>query len=471
MTTSLTANEDIYTLPILYVDDEQSNLDNFLLGFEDQFTIFAVDSAIKALEIMEKQDIGLIITDERMPKMTGIEFLEKVVKKWPETIRIIISAYNDAEILLRAMNNGHAHEYILKPWVVKELKKTIISSLLMVKKRRLLAEKAQLTDVLQSDMRFEQSPDTVIGEETGLKDVVETARRIAPMDVPVLITGETGTGKEVISHLIHESSGRIDRPYIRVNCPALPESTLESELFGHEKGAFTGAASLRKGRFELANKGTIFLDEIGDISPKLQLMLLRVLQEGEFERVGGVLTLKTNARVITATNRNLEQLVKEGKFRSDLYFRLNVVPIEIPALKDRIEDVELLFMFFLDKYSKKFNIKNPIVDKEVIYLLKRYDWPGNVRELENMVQRALVTARSGYIKPESFSFTLGTLKAEEPVKTPTSKGPERNSIREAEKIKIRDALKQAVWNVSKAAKIAGMPRSTFKYKAKKYNLI
>ena len=452
--------EDFSKYPILYVDDEQNNLELFEMSFADEFTIRTATSAQKGLEILENEEIGLILTDERMPKMTGIEFLEKVNEKWPNTVRIIISAYSDASILLRAINNGHAHEYIVKPWELESLKQTIMNSLVMVEKRKALLNKAKLTDVLQDDLKIKSSTGEIIGKSKEFKELLTKSQKIAATDAPVLIRGETGSGKEVIARLIHESSKRAKQPFIKVNCASISEGVLESELFGHERGAFTNAHKTRIGRFELANTGTILLDEIGDISPKLQLNLLRVLQEQEFERVGGNRTIKVNVRIIAATHQNLEELVKQGRFRSDLFFRINVVPLYITPLKDRKEDVEALFIHFVNKYKDKYLFDNVTYDKNIISNLQKYDWPGNVRELENMIQRAIVMCNNGNMSLDDFGFNP-VIEQETTLLEQLKNEEEKN---------MREALIAAAGNISRASRVMNMPRSTFVDRAKKIGL-
>ena len=460
--TSIPENlKGINRLPLLYVDDEQSNLDLFNLHYEDDFNIRTSLNADKALKILEKEDIGLIITDERMPGMTGIEFLERVVKQWPDTIRIIISAYNDADILLRAINSGHAHEYIVKPWDEEQLKVTLENSLRMVQNRRFLKKKAKLTDVMQKDAKVERSSNNIIAESLEMKQVMVTSEKIALTDAPVLIRGETGCGKEVIAQLIHDSSNRKNEPFVKVNCAAISEGVLESELFGHEKGAFTGALKSHTGRFELADSGTILLDEIGDISPKLQLSLLRVLQEQTFEKVGGTKTVSVDVRVIASTHQNLEEMIESGKFRSDLFFRLNVIPLHIPPLRERKSDIGPLLEFFVDKYKKKFLMSDIKIESDVIANLKNYNWPGNVREIENMVQRALAMNDTGTITMEDFYFDL-RLKPQATL---------RDQIRASEEEKMRKALVSAGGNCSKAARAMGIPRTTFIDRAKRIGII
>ena len=453
--------EDLNKYSILYVDDEEPNLESFLLSFEDDFKIHTTTSASEGLNILEKEDIGLVITDERMPGMTGIEFLEQVVKKWPNTVRIIISAYSDAERLLKAINMGHAHEYIVKPWDRDSLFITLKNSLLMVKKRRQLIAKANITETLQNELNSRLTPDNFVCNSPNFKSVIETAKRVAKTDVPILINGETGTGKEVVANIIHKNSDKLNLPFVKVNCASLSEGLLESELFGHEKGAFTGAHKMRKGRFEQAEGGSILLDEIGDISPKLQQNLLRVLQEKEFERVGGNQTLKTNARIIASTHQNLQQLVDEGKFRADLFFRLNVVTLKIPPLRERIEDIEALFKYFISKYEKQYHFaKVEFADSVLEYILK-YNWPGNVRELENMIQRVLVIYDgTKTITPEDFSFDIKYTSL-----------TMKEKMRKEDDEKMIMVFKASGGNATKTAEILGIPRSTFRSRAKKIGLL
>ena len=472
-------DSDIFTIPVLYIDDEKTNTDAFLMLFKNEFTVFTSDSAERGLKIMDKKDIGLVITDERMPGMSGIEFLENVVQRWPDTIRIIISAHNDTDRLYRAINKGHAHEYILKPWDTKKLKRTVVNSLIMVQNRRLLHSKAMVSDVLQEELKEKRNTSEIIGKDTGLKDIITTVERVAPTDVPVLIQGETGTGKEVIAQLIHETSNQSTFPFIKVNCAAINEGVLESELFGHEKGAFTSAHKTHIGKFELAGKGTILLDEIGDISPKLQLTLLRILQEKEFERVGGTQTIKANVRIIAATNQDLERLVDEGKFRQDLYFRINVVPIYIPPLRERKQDIEHMFLHFIQKYQRKYKLKQLPINENVFQHLKKYYWPGNVRELENTVQRVLVTTTKNRITLDSFSFDLRaknkpaiitdnkTIKTDKAAKQQSAK----DRLKKLEDEDIRKAYFKKGGNCKQAAISLGMPRSTFRFKAKRLGLL
>ncbi|HET9929151.1 MAG TPA: sigma-54 dependent transcriptional regulator, partial [Polyangiaceae bacterium] len=392
-------------LTVLFCDDEPDNLELFLQQFGRTYRVRTASSAAEALTVLAREDVALVITDERMPQTSGIELLNKVVEQWPDAVRVIVSAYGDAGRLLRAINHGHAHEYVLKPWDRTELAACIERCLAIARRRRDLVMRAARAGLAETEARAEYAAEQVVGAESGLKCALSLARRVARTDATVLVRGETGTGKEMVARLIHEHSARKDGPFVRVNCAALAEGVLESELFGHEKGAFTGANSLRRGRFELACGGTIFLDEIGDVSPKLQSSLLRVLQEREIERVGASAPVPVNVRVITATHRDLEGRVREGTFREDLFYRINVVPIVVPPVRARPEDVGPLVRHFLVKHAPP-GRPPAFVSDATIARLSEYAWPGNVREIENLVQRAVILAVGSEITLEDFCLRL-----------------------------------------------------------------
>jgi DNA-binding NtrC family response regulator len=459
---------------VLYVDDEPDNLELFRLNLEEDFTVHTATSGQEALALIERERIGLILTDERMPGMSGIELLSQVVARWPETVRVIVSAYSDADRLLAAINRGHAHEYILKPWDAKELRGCVERGLAMVNSRRRLAAQAELAEVLEHDAREERGAGHVVGATGGLQTTLQQARRAAQSDATVLIYGETGTGKEMIARFVHEESKRAAEPFVRVNCAALAEGVLESELFGHEQGAFTGAVKTRRGRFELADGGTIFLDEIGDISPRLQVSLLRVLQERELERVGGNQTLQVNVRVIAATHRDLSRLVAEGRFREDLYYRLNVLPLKLPPLRERPQDLGPLVAHFIAKHGGPY--RQARVAPGVVEALARYRWPGNVRELENLVQRALVQSEGEELELDDFCLSLAPVAVEarpvaEPAAPEAAAAGVREEVRRTEAEQLRELLVQHGGNCSSAARALGIPRTTLMSRAKKYGLL
>jgi DNA-binding NtrC family response regulator len=445
-------------LRVLYVDDEPDNLALFQLQFGRDFSVQTAGSGAEALELLAGGDVALLLTDERMPGMTGIDLLSRVVERWPDTVRMIVSAYGDAHRLLLAINRGHAHEYVLKPWSKEELTASLDRGLTIAARRRALVARADISEVYERDVR--QEVEGVVSGG-GLERTLALARRAALTDATVLVTGETGSGKEVIARVVHEGSPRAGGPFIRVNCGALAETLLESELFGHEAGAFTGAQRVRRGRFELAQGGTVFLDEIGDISPKMQVSLLRVLQEKEIERVGGSTAIKVNARVVAATHRDLPRLVAAGSFREDLYYRLNVVPLTVPPLRERPQDLEPLLRHFLAKHARG---RAPQLDDEVLPRLREYSWPGNVRELENLVQRALALCAGDVLTVEDFCIAL-------PAPRTVVNMDVREQARELEAEQLRSQLIAHGGNLARAARALGVPRTTLLGRAKRHGLV
>src|SRR5882724_3323014 len=320
---------------ILYVDDERANLDLFRRSFDEDFRVLTASSGPAALKQLEAGDeIGVLVSDQRMEPMAGIELLTRAASSWPIVTRMLLTAYSDRDLLLQAIQLGKVQDYVLKPWRAEELRMRLLTGLDAFKRQRAQVRAEVERDVLRVELQ-DQHPSGIVGLEGGLASVGATLDRVARTDSTVMIRGESGTGKELVAREVHRRSPRAHRPFVRVNCAAFSEGVLESELFGHEAGSFTGAKQARLGRFEQANAGTLFLDEIGDVSLTVQVRLLRVLQERELERVGGNRTVKVDIRVIAATHRNLEGMVREGQFRQDLFFRLNVVPLEIPPLRAR----------------------------------------------------------------------------------------------------------------------------------------
>lgn len=446
---------DPQKLAILYVDDEVNNLDLFRLQFEDEFVILTASSGAQALEVMSREDIAVILTDERMPGMSGIELLARVIAQWPDSVRIIVSAYSDAQRLLLAINRSHAHEYIVKPWNADDLRSCMQRALATAARRRTLRARAELSDMLAQDERALAHPSGAL-VTPGLKDVMARALRAAKSDATVLIQGETGSGKEIVARAIHEESARAGGPFVSVNCGALPESLLESELFGHEQGAFTGASCMRRGRFELAHGGTIFLDEIGDVSAKLQVTLLHVLQHMKIERVGGSKLIPLNVRVLAATHRDLATMMSKETFREDLFYRLNVLPIYVPPLRERSEDIAPLIKHFITKYATC--DPPPRLGFDVLPVLEAYTWPGNVREVENLVQRALALCTGDEITLEDFCLSF-------PAAVPASP---REEGRQKEAEELRILLVQHGGNFARVARSTGIARTTLISRAKRY---
>jgi len=440
---------------ILVVDDERVMRDSLSEWLrEDGYEVVAVEDGAQALNKVRAGRWDVLLVDLKMPGMDGIEVLTEV-KKFDQDIPVIImTAYATVDSAVRAMKEG-AYDYIVKPFNPEEIGLAIRK---IIAYQDLLKENIYLRQELQKKYGFMD----IIGKSHKMQEVLALVKTVAKSNSTILIEGESGTGKELVARAIHNSSLRSEGPFIAVSCAALPESLLESELFGHEKGAFTGAVSRKKGRFELANNGTLFLDEIGDISPKTQMGLLRVLEEKEFTRVGGMEVIKTDVRIISATNRELKKLVGEGKFREDLYYRVDVVSIQLPPLRERKQDIPLLAQHFLKKYCIENKKELDGLSEETSRRLMKYDWPGNVRELENVIERAVVVAKGNIILPED----LPLLASPEGRFEPSSD----MSLQELEREHILRVLQSNDWNITKTAKKLGIDRNTLSSKIKKYRI-
>jgi two-component system NtrC family response regulator len=443
---------------ILVVDDEATQRE-LVCGFlkKQGYEVLAASSGERALEVFRQEPVELILTDQRMPNFSGLELLKAARAINPETHVVVMTAYGNIETAVEAMKSGAA-DYLTKPLNLEELRHKIER----IRERcHLYAENRELREALESRHRIEG----IIGDSGQMLEVISLARRVAPSEATVLIRGESGTGKELIAKAIHYASPRSARPLIRVNCAALPENLLESELFGHEKGAFTGAIATRKGRFELADGGTLFLDEIGDLPLHLQAKLLRVLQEREFERVGSSHPLKVNVRVLSATHRDLEALMKSGQFREDLYYRLNVVTIVLPPLRERRQDLPALMDHFLRFFAQKNGKTIRGLTREARDALLRYDYPGNVRELENLIERAVVLTRDEVIDRGDLPLTLEESEG---------KGDQEAHLIAAveglERRMIKDALARAGGIQTRAAELLGITERALRYKLRKYGL-
>lgn len=451
---------------ILIVDDEKNyTLILSAILEEEGFETLTANSGNDAVNILENADIDLVITDMKMPGMDGIELLESIKEKDPDLPVIMMTAYGTVEKAVEAMQKG-AYNYILKPFENENL---IIYVNKAIEMFRIVKENRHLRNSIESRYRF----GNIIGKSKSMQAVFATIEKIAPATATVLIEGENGTGKELVAKSIHFNSPRRNEPFIPVNCSALSESLLESELFGHEKGAFTGAMSMKKGRFELADRGTIFLDEIGELSHSLQVKLLRVLQEKSFERVGGIKPIVADIRIIAATNKQLKQEVAKGNFREDLFYRLNVLHLTLPPLRERTEDIRLLVQHFIDKYADERNVDIPIkgIDQEVERLFYEYHWPGNIRELENVIERAMILCPGDTIRvsdlPRSFhTNAYSTLKIND---IPTNANL-AETLADIEKALISRALMLSNNVQAHAAKMLGIGKSGLNQKIKKYNL-
>ncbi len=446
---------------ILVVDDDLS-LRKMLEAVltDDGYDVKEADDGHSAIEAVEDQFYDLILMDIRMARMGGIEALKQIKKLSPGIPVIIMTAYASVETAREALKSG-AFDYLTKPLDIDELKLIIHRAL---RHHQLEQENRYLRERL--DDRFDFG--NIIGNSLAMKNLFETLSQVAPTDATVLITGESGTGKELIANAIHQNSPRCHKPMIKVNSAALPENLLESELFGHEKGAFTGAVSRSRGRFQLAHRSTLFLDEISEMTPATQAKILRALQEKEIEPVGGEAVIKIDTRVIAATNKNLENEMKEGRFRDDLYYRLNVVRIEIPPLRDRHEDIPLLAEFFLKQYVEKNRKLIKGFTPRAMDIMMRHDWPGNVRELENLVERAVIMARGDMITQDDFpSIMTGKDKSATERNFGTSSG---RTLKEAEKEIILRTLEETGGNRTHTAKILGISRRTLQLKLKEYGI-
>ncbi len=449
---------------ILIVDDEL-NMRLVLTAMlkKEGYEIASAADGSEALSILKSGPIDAVITDLKMPNVDGMELLNHMNDKHPAIPVIIITAHGTVATAVKALKKG-ALDYITKPFDLDELKNVI--------------SKAMKTRTLKENELFLPPEDIeragIIGTSKSIKDIFEAIKRVAPTTTTILITGETGTGKELVADAIHYNSPRKKNPLIKINCAAIAKTLMESELFGHEKGAYTGAAVTKPGKFELAHKGTLFLDEVSEIPRDMQVKLLRVLQEQEFERVGGLRTIKVDVRIIAATNQNLLQQVQAGNFREDLYYRLNVFPIEVPPLRSRKEDILPLTDYFLEKFNKKLNV-SVNMEQEVKEMFLRHDWPGNIRELENLIERMILLAQNDTVTmreiPEEFKAAVNKIAA---APLETSKKPFKNYMRDhvenVEKQMIVKMLEEAGGNVTKAAQQLGLSRKGLQLKMIKYNL-
>jgi two-component system NtrC family response regulator len=449
---------------VLIVDDEKNYLVvlEALLGPEG-YEILTASSAQDAIRLIQGSDLDLVITDMKMPGKSGMQLLEASKEIKPDLPVIMMTAYGTIEMAVEAMKK-RAYDYITKPFQNEELKLTVRKAL---ENYRLIKENRRLSQALSDRYKY----GNIIGKSRPMQGIYEMISKVAQSKASVLITGPSGTGKELIAKAIHYDSPRKDRPFISVNCGALTETLLESELFGHEKGAFTGALSMKKGRFELADGGTLFLDEVTDMPPPLQVKLLRVLQEMEFERVGGTKTIKVDVRVLSASNRNIKEVVAEGNFREDLFYRLNVINIEVPSLRERPEDIRLLVDHFIEKYRQDGGKERIELSPEAWKILYSYSWPGNVRELENVIERAVVLKADRVIGQEDLPAEISEEREEVEVERfiPLD-APLQKTLEQIEEKLIRRALDQCDNVQSHAAEMLGITKSLIQHKMKKYNI-
>ncbi|HGY54287.1 MAG TPA: sigma-54-dependent Fis family transcriptional regulator [Caldithrix abyssi] len=467
---------------ILIVDDQTEILRTLQRLFREDFEVLTAESGPKALKLVKTQPICVIISDQRMPEMDGVTFLSEARKLQPDAVRILITGYADIEATIEAVNRAGIFQYISKPFEPDDLKQIVknaaeryrleiqnkqLQAELLEANRKLASEKEELQKQVEKQLDL----GNMIGQSPKMLRIFKMVRKVMDTPTTVLILGETGTGKEMLARLIHFNSNRKDKMFVAQNCGAIPDTLLQSELFGHVKGAFTGADKDKKGLFELADKGTIFLDEIGDTSPSFQLGLLRVLQEGEIKPLGSNQTKKVDVRVIAATNRDLQKDVQEKRFREDLYYRLSVFPIELPSLDERREDIPDLIDFFLKKYSRRIGKRILGLDKETMHILTHARYPGNIRELENEIERLVTLADDN----SRIDASLLSKKFLEQVTDENEIYPGENNLKRAveklERAMIHRALQQTGGNVLRAAEQLGVSRVGLHKMLKRYQII
>jgi DNA-binding NtrC family response regulator len=445
---------------VLVVDDEKNTRDGLSRALQPRYNVLLAESGERAVQILNDEDVDVVLSDVRMPGLDGLTLLQRIRNRTPAPIVIMLTAYGNVETAVEAMKRG-AHDFLMKPVNLDQLEILIRR---VLRTREVEAENVTLRQQLDAKYGLE----SIISHSPLMEEVFQIIRQTAPTAATVLLTGESGTGKEMVAHAIHRLSARASGPFVAVHCAALSPTLLESELFGHEKGAFTGAVERRRGRFELADGGTLFLDEISDIDAATQIKLLRVLEERRFERVGGHRTIETDIRLISATNRDLKKFVEEGRFRSDLYFRLDVVNINLPPLRERIGDVPLLCQHFLEQLSAQNNRRIEGFTPDSLNILSAYSWPGNVRELRNTVEKMVVLARSTKLTARDVPANIRQAVAG------TAGGGERaasaagGSLDQIERATILAALQRAGGNKTKAAGELGISRRTLHRKLRDY---
>jgi DNA-binding NtrC family response regulator len=449
-------------MPTLLIIEDEAKMRRLLeLNLsEDGFTVYTAADAEAGLNTLRQEKIDLVVTDLKLPGMNGLELLQ-AVKRTNATIPVVVmTAFGTVETAVEAMKAG-ASDYLLKPFALEEMKLILRKELDF---HRLREENRSLREALGERYQFRN----IVARSPKMQEVLATVERVAPTNSTVLLGGESGVGKDLIARAIHEHSRRAAGPFIKINCTAIPENLLESELFGYEKGAFTGANTSKPGRFELADKGTIFLDEIGDVPGSIQVKLLHVLQDREFERLGGTKTLKVDVRVIAATNQDLRAALEQGTFRQDLYYRLNVVPISIPPLRERKEEIPYLVDYFIARFARESDKPLAGITPAALQLLADFHWPGNVRELENIIERAVALSTGTVIDVEDIRLDISPPSASTaPAGESTPFPPEGTTLEQFEDEIIREALRRANGNKSQAARLLGLSRNALRYRLSK----
>jgi two-component system response regulator HupR/HoxA len=474
---------------VLIVDDEQRSLEAMERILEDHFDVRTAATAEQAEAILGSEWVQVVLCDQRMPLISGVEFLKSVRERWPDVVRMIISGYTDAEDIIRSINEAGIYQYVMKPWQPDSLILTVQNAAKMFQLQReneLLAVELKMSavraenvvEVKRQELRRHYTHDDGIfrADDSPMNEVCDRVSRVAPYDISVLITGESGTGKELVARALHYNSLRWNKPFVVENCAAMPTELLESELFGHRRGAFTGAIDDHAGLFQRADGGTVFLDEIGDVSPAFQVKLLRVLQEGEIRPVGSRQPRRVDIRVLAATNKDLETEVRAGRFREDLFYRLSAVSMHLPPLRDRRGDVPILARMLLDKAQKQMGKLVEGLSAEAIACLCAYHWPGNVRELQNELQQALVMARDGgeigadLLSPRVLRAAPAGAGDDEEFSFAALDGSLRERVESVEARIIRECLIRHRWNKSRAAKELGLSRVGLRAKLERYGL-
>ncbi|MBN1894602.1 sigma-54-dependent Fis family transcriptional regulator [bacterium] len=466
---------------ILIVDDQPEILHSLERQLREQYRVLTALNGAAAIDLLRAHETAVILSDQRMPGMTGVEFLARSIEIRPDAVRILITAYADIQASIAAVNQGRIFYYISKPWEPEELdlivKRAAEQYRLVMENKRLSAELREANRRLEDENRSLKktlaagvSLEEVIGNSPRMLRVKKLVSKILDTSTTVLLIGETGTGKEILARAIHSNGCRRDRPFVVQNCGAVPETLLESELFGHVKGSFTGAISDKTGIFELADKGTVFLDEVGDMSSAMQIRLLRVLQEGEIKPVGSAAVRHVDVRILAATHRNLEEEVRTGRFREDLFYRLNVYPVLLPPLRERPEDIQDLAAFFLEKYCSRLKKRMKGVSEEVIRLFRSHSWPGNIREMENEIERAVTLADQDaaltpdLLSPRFHKFTGGA-------ESGTGTGSDlKAEVQGIEKRRILEILERNSGNISKTAAELGLSRQGLHKKLNRYGI-
>lgn len=475
---------------ILYIDDETDNLEVFKACFRHDFTVLTAASPKAGLHLLRQVPVQLIISDYKMPEQNGVDFFKQIITEFPDVIRILLTAYNESDIVIRSINEGMVYKFVTKPWSKEELKVIILGALenydLKSKNKQLIDELKEANDQLQKinkeirklksqvdaenvylrhEIDSDHNTEYIVGQSPALRLVMTKVDQVARMNTTVLLLGETGTGKELVARAIHKSSLRRDQPFVKLNCAALPATLVESELFGYEKGAFTGALQNKVGMFEIANGGTIFLDEIGEMPIEMQAKLLRVLQDGEFYRIGASKPITVDVRVIAATNRVLEREIEKGNFRSDLYYRLNIFPIRIPALRDRPEDIPLLVDHFVSIFQRKLGIAIKTVPDKIFKTLINHAWPGNIRELEGVIERSMIQSTGEVLDLSDWSSNS--------IATTVPQENSALSLHDLEKQHILNVLTKVNWKISGkdgAAEILKLNHNTLRSKMIKFGI-